>query len=64
MTTQAMFLGLGGLSAVMAVIAALREKKRAARPNLDQVGWVPWNFLQILFGIVTVVALVLAFKLK
>lgn len=63
MSTQVMFFLLAGAALLLAIVAAFREKQRSNRPNLDQVGWVPWNFLQIMSGIVAVVALVLAFKL-
>lgn len=29
--------------AVIAVIAALAERRRARRVTLDRVGWVPWS---------------------
>ena len=63
MTTQAMFLAAAGAAAVMAVVAAVRDRGRAKRRDLDQVGWVPWDVLQIIFGLIAVVATVLAFKL-
>ena len=63
MSTQVMFFMVAGAAMLLAVVAAIREKQRINRPNLDRVGWVPWNLLQILGGIVAVVAIVLAFKL-
>ena len=63
MTTQVMFFLVAGAALLLAVLAAVREKQRMNRPNLDQVGWVPWNLLQIISGIVAIVSLVLAFKL-
>jgi hypothetical protein len=63
MSTQVMFFMVAGAAMILAVVAAIREKQRINRPNLDRVGWVPWNLLQILGGIVAVVAIVLAFKL-
>ncbi len=62
MTTQAMFLVLAAAAALFAVLAAVRDKQRAKRRNLDKPGWIPWDLLQILGGIVAVVALVLALK--
>ncbi len=62
MTTQAMFLILAGAAALFAVLAAVRDKQRTKRRNLDKPGWIPWDLLQILGGIVAVVALVLALK--
>ena len=63
MTTQAMFLALAAAAAVMAVVSAVRDRGRAKRRDLDQVGWVPWDVLQIIFGLIAIVATVLAFKL-
>ena len=63
MSTQVMFLLVAGAAMLLAVFAAIREKQRINRPNLDRVGWVPWNLIQIISGIVAVVAIVLAFKL-
>jgi hypothetical protein len=62
MTKQAMFLMLAGAAALFAVLAAVRDKQRTKRRNLDKPGWIPWDVLQILAGIVAVVALVLALK--
>jgi hypothetical protein len=62
MTTQVMFFALAGAGAVLAVLSGVRDKQRRNRPNLDRVGWVPWDVLQILGGILTVVGIVLAFK--
>ena len=62
MTTQVMFLVLAAAGALLAIISAVRERKRRNRTNLDQVGWVPWDLLQIVGGIMTVVGIVLAFK--
>jgi hypothetical protein len=62
MTTQVMFFLIAGAAAVLAVVAAMRDKGRAKRRNLDKPGWVPWDVLQILAGIVVIVSIVLALK--
>lgn len=62
MTTQAMFLILAAGAAILTVVAAVRDKQRTSRRNLDKPGWIPWDLLQILGGIVTIVAIVLALK--
>jgi hypothetical protein len=62
MTTQVMFFLIAGAAAVLAVVAAIRDKSRAKRRNLDKPGWVPWDVIQILAGIIVVVAIVLALK--
>jgi hypothetical protein len=55
---------LAAASAVLAGYASLAERRRLKRRNLDQVGWVPWPHVQVLAVLGTVVAIVLAFKLK
>ena len=62
MTTQVMFFLLAAAAAVLAVVAAIRDKRRSSRANLDQVGWVPWDLVQIIAGLIAVVAIVLGFK--
>ena len=51
-----------GLLFVLALVAALAEHRRGRRRNLDSVGWVPWNLIQILAFLGSVVALALALK--
>jgi hypothetical protein len=62
MTTQAMFLILAGAAVILTIVSAVRDKQRTKRRNLDKPGWMPWDVLQILAGIVAVVAIVLALK--
>jgi membrane-anchored protein YejM (alkaline phosphatase superfamily) len=49
---------------VIAAIAALAEHRRTRRRNLDRVGWVPWNAIQVLAFIGSVLALALALKAR
>ena len=62
MTTQAALWTLAGAALVVAALAAWGEHRRQRRRNLDEVGWVPWNFIQVMAGLVTLVAAVLALK--
>ena len=62
MTTQVMFFLLAAAAAVLAVVAAIRDKRRSSRANLDAVGWVPWDLVQIFAALIAVVAIVLALK--
>jgi hypothetical protein len=52
---------LGGALLVLALIAALAERRRARRKAIDAVGWVPWTaiFLMACFGAAGVLALAL-----
>ena len=59
-----MFFLIAGAAAMLAVAAGLLDRRRAKRRDLDKPGWVPWDVLQILAGIVVVVAIVLAFRMR
>lgn len=63
MTFQASLWTVAGALLALAVGAAVAERRRAARRNLDAVGWVPWNLVQVLAGLGAVVAAALALKL-
>lgn len=47
---------------VLAAYAAWAEHRRSRRRHLDRVGWVPWNLVQVLAFLGSVIALALAFK--
>ncbi|TFI57739.1 hypothetical protein E2493_13490 [Sphingomonas parva] len=49
---------------VLAAVAALAEHRRNRRRTLDRVGWVPWNVIQVLSFMGSVVALALALKAR
>jgi hypothetical protein len=51
----------GGLL-LLAVGAAWAEHRRGRRRDLDRVGWVPWNLVQILAFLGAVIAVALAVK--
>ncbi|OYW46580.1 MAG: hypothetical protein B7Z33_04175 [Sphingomonadales bacterium 12-68-11] len=55
--TLAVLAGAGLL--VIALWAALAERRRVRRARIDAVGWMPWNalFLTALFGGVSLVSL-------
>lgn len=33
---------MAGMSAVIAAVAALADRRRTRRADLDRVGWMPW----------------------
>jgi hypothetical protein len=47
---------------LLAAYAAWAEHRRTRRRHLDRVGWVPWNLIQVLAFLGSVVALALALK--
>ncbi len=64
MSTQANFFTIAAAALALAIYAGFAEHRRKRRKYLDQVGWVPWNFLQVIGGIVAICALALALKLR
>lgn len=62
MTTQAALWTGAGVAASVALIAALADRRRTRRRDLDRPGWVPWPLIQILAMIVAAVAAAFALK--
>ena len=62
MTTQALLWTIAGAAFVLAVVAAFAEHRRARRRDLDRVGWMPWNFLQLLAFLAFIVAAAMALR--
>ena len=60
MTTQAALWTLASAALAVAALAAWGEHRRQRRANLDEVGWVPWNFIQVMAGLTMLVAAALA----
>ena len=55
--------GVAGALVLLAGFAALAERRRNGRKRLDQVGWVPWNLIQVLAFFGAFAAAALALKL-
>ncbi len=51
-----------GASAVIAIFAALADRRRARRTRLDRVGWVPWSAILLAALMVGAVCAALALK--
>ena len=43
------------------LVATLAERRRNRRRDLDRVGWVPWELVQIIALLLTVIFAALAF---
>ena len=53
---------LAGALLLLAVIAAWAEYRRGKRRNLDSVGWMPWNLIQVLAFLGAIAAAALALR--
>jgi hypothetical protein len=53
---------MAGLLLLLASVAALAEHRRKHRRDLDKVGLMPWNFIQVIAFLCAVIAAVLALK--
>jgi hypothetical protein len=62
MTTQAALWTGAGTAAAVALVAALADRRRTRRRDLDRPGLVPWPLVQILAMLIA--AVVAAFALK
>jgi hypothetical protein len=62
MTTQALLWSVSAGSAATAVLAAVQEVRRRRRADLDRVGWVPWDLIQVLGALAAVLAAALALR--
>ena len=62
MTTRAVLWTMAVLGLAMGALGAFRERRRAKRKNLDEIGWVPWTLVQVV-GL-TIAAGSIAFALK
>ena len=58
MTAQAGLFTASGAAALLALAASIAEWRRNRRPNLDRVGWMPWQLITILafFGAIGLAA--------
>ena len=53
---------MAGVSAAVAGIAALADRRRAHRTRLDAVGWMPWPFILLMAMMIAAICTALALK--
>ncbi|MFN3727030.1 MAG: hypothetical protein ACK4SZ_12080 [Allosphingosinicella sp.] len=63
MTAQQWSWGAAGVALVLAIVAALADRKRQRRDHLDAVGWVPWRGIQVAAMFAVLGLAILGFKL-
>lgn len=63
MTAQQWSWGAAGIALVLAIVAALADRKRQRRDRLDAVGWVPWRGIQVAAMFAVLALAILGFKL-
>lgn len=57
-----LFWAIAAAALVLALVAAVADRRRSRRPVLDRVGWVPWTAIQILAFFTAICAAWLATK--
>ncbi len=63
MMVQAWLWGAAAGAISLAAGAALAEHRRERRRDLDRVGWVPWNAIQVVAAIFAAAAMAVAFHM-
>lgn len=58
-----LWLGAAG-AAVIAIIAGLGEHRRRKRKRMDDVGFVPWQFIQVMAMLITVILASVALNMR
>ena len=59
---QAMLWWIAAAGAAIALVAALADRRRTRRRDLDRAGWVPWPLILIAALIIAATAVALAIK--
>ena len=62
MSAQAMLWTAAGAALALAVLATAADWLRERRRNLDDVGWVPWQLIQILAFLLAIALSALALR--
>lgn len=62
MAGQTALWALAASGAALSGVAALADRRRTRRRELDRVGWAPWPLIQLLAMLATIVAAALAIQ--
>lgn len=60
---QVQLWSMAGVSAALAVIATLADRRRQRRTDLDAVGFMPWTLITVLSVMAALVLTALALKI-
>ncbi|HEY9092346.1 hypothetical protein [Parasphingorhabdus sp.] len=53
---------VGGMAVLIAAIAAIAERRRNNRKNIDKVGFMPWPFIMVMALLFAAISIGLALK--
>ncbi|OYU35816.1 hypothetical protein [Novosphingobium sp. PASSN1] len=59
----AAFAGSGGFAALIALLAALRDRSQRRRRDLDRISVVPWGLISALFSMLAIMLIATAAKI-
>jgi hypothetical protein len=62
LTAEQILWTAAALLLLLGVVAVFAEHRRGKRRDIDRVGWVPWNFIQIFALLLALMAAALALK--
>ena len=63
LTPKAILIALSAASLLLAVAAAIADHRRRKRRDLDRVGWMPWDLVQIVAFLAALAAAGIALQL-
>jgi hypothetical protein len=64
MSARIIFFIVAGLAAATGGYAALAERRRHQRRDLDNVGWVPWTLVQVVAMVLAIGLFAIALKMN
>lgn len=56
MAAQQFLWTVAAVALAIALFSGFAEYRRQRRKNLDRVGWMPWNLIQAMAGLIAILA--------